>query len=352
MKKEATHWPAALRRVAAPRRETDPGRDERAKNNMANVIIRPDWRLPERLVTPERVGWDRRRFLHQSGLAGAALLAAPLAGHSTAGEPPAPSTSPGFPAKRNPAFNPNWKLTDAAVAASYNNFYEYTLDKSRVQRLAQRLPTSPWPLQIGGLVDKPLTIDAWDLMAEMPQEERVYRFRCVEAWAMIVPWTGFPFSKLIEKVSPKSEAKFVRMETFNRRDWAPGMAELPRYPWPYFEGLRMDEALHPLTMVVTGIYGKPLPKQHGAPIRLVVPWKYGYKSIKSIVKIEFIATQPKTFWETLAPDEYPFESNVNPAVPHPRWSQATERMIDTNDRVRTLPYNGYADQVAKLYPKG
>jgi len=168
---------------------------------------------------------------------------------------------------------------------------------------------------------------------------------------MIVPWTGFQLSKLIDKVVPRPEAKFIRFQTFNRPDQAPGMRRLPSYPWPYFEGLRLDEARHPLTLVATGIYGKPLPKQHGAPIRIVVPWKYGYKSIKSIVKIELTDKQPATFWETLAPDEYPFESNVNPKVPHPRWSQAFERMIDTDDRVRTQIYNGYGSQVAKLYGK-
>jgi sulfoxide reductase catalytic subunit YedY len=164
-----------------------------------------------------------------------------------------------------------------------------------------------------------------------------------------VPWTGFPLAKLVEKAAPKPEAKFIRFETFNRPKEAPGMARLPNYPWPYFEGLRMDEAMNPLTLVATGIYGHPMPKQHGAPIRLVVPWKYGYKSIKSIVKIDFIAGQPTTFWETLAPDEYPFESNVNPKAPHPRWSQAVERMIDTGDYVKTQLYNGYGNYVAKLY---
>src|SRR6185369_8993929 len=232
----------------------------------------------------------------------------------------------------------------------YNNFYEFSTDKAEVSVLATRLVTSPWPIQISGLIDQPMTPDARELMEMFPLEERVYRFRCVEAWAMVVPWTGFPLSKLIEKVAPQSGAKFLRFETFNRPEQAPGMKR-NNFPWPYFEGLRLDEAMHPLTMVVTGIYGKPLPKQHGAPLRLIVPWKYGYKSIKSIVKIEFVAEQPKTFWETLAADEYPFESNVDPAVPHPRWSQATERMIDTGDRVRTKPFNGYADQAASLYGK-
>lgn len=168
---------------------------------------------------------------------------------------------------------------------------------------------------------------------------------------MIVPWTGFPLHKLLEQAAPQNDAKFVRFHTLQRPAEMPGIRSLPRYPWPYTEGLRLDEALHPLTFVATGIYGKPLPKQHGAPVRLVVPWKYGYKSIKSIVKIEFVREQPKTFWESLAPDEYPFESNVNPKIPHPRWSQAFERLIDTGDRVRTQPFNGYGNQVARLYPK-
>jgi sulfoxide reductase catalytic subunit YedY len=256
-----------------------------------------------------------------------------------------------YPAKRKPDFNPGWTLTTERVAGSYNNFYEFSLNKSITPELTAKFVTAPWPIAIGGLVEKPMTIDAAELAESFPIEERVYRFRCVEAWAMIVPWTGFPLSKLIEKVAPRPEAKFLRFETFNRPDQAPGIQRLKNYPWPYFEGLRMDEAMHPLTLVATGVYGKPLPKQHGAPVRLVVPWKYGYKSIKSIVKIDFVATQPTTFWETLGPDEYPFESNVNPKVPHPRWSQAFERMIDTGDRVRTQAYNGYGGHVAKLYEK-
>jgi sulfoxide reductase catalytic subunit YedY len=286
------------------------------------------------------------------GFAGASLLALSVAGCSRGDEAKAVSakTTGVFPAKRNPEFNPGWRLTNEKVAATYNNFYEFSTDKAEVSVLAPRLVTTPWPIQIGGLIDQPLTLEAGELTEMFPQEERVYRFRCVEAWAMIVPWTGFPLSKLIEKVAPKSGAKFVRFETFNRPEQAPGMKRR-NFPWPYFEGLRMEEALHPLTMVVTGIYGKPLPKQHGAPVRIVVPWKYGYKSIKSIVKMEFLATQPTTFWETLQPEEYPFESNVNPNVPHPRWSQATERIIDSGDRVKTQLYNGYGNYVAKLYSK-
>ena len=313
---------------------------------MPNVIVRPSWSLPEKLVTPEKAFHHRRAFIKQVGLAGGALLASsPLlsAAEST--------IKKAYPYPRNAEFNPKWKLTDERVAGSYNNFYEFSLQKNRVKDLVGGFVTSPWKIEVSGLVEKPLTFDLAELIDTMPMEERVYRFRCVEAWAMIVPWTGFPLSKLIEKVKPKSEAKFVRFETANRPAEMPGMRSGPtaNYPWPYFEGLRMDEAMHPLTLVATGIYGKPMPKQHGAPVRIVVPWKYGYKSIKSVAKIQFVDKQPKTFWETLAADEYPFESNVNPAIPHPRWSQAVERMIDTDDRVRTQPFNGYGNLVARLY---
>ena len=328
-------------------------------SSMVNSIIRPDWHLPARLVTPEAVFLNRRAFLREMGFAGVGLLGARFvctaqatAAETASSAPPAgapPSNS--YPAPRNPEFNPNWTVTNEKVAGRYNNFYEFTLSKD-VYRYVDKFVTAPWPIQIGGLVEKPMTVDAMDLAERFGLEERVYRLRCVEAWAMIVPWAGFQFSRLIEKAMPKPEAKFVRFETFNRPEQSPGMGSAPNYPWPYFEGLRLDEAMNPLTLVATGVYGKPLPKQHGAPIRLVVPWKYGYKSIKSIVKIEFIAGQPKTFWETLQPEEYPFESNVNPNVPHPRWSQATERLIDTGDRVKTQLYNGYGKHVARLYAKG
>lgn len=323
---------------------------------MPNIIRRPDWQIPERLVTPEKVVLNRRRFLKEMGLASGSLLAAPLPGFGQAGQARPAETKPPpaqiYPSPRTPEFNPGWKFTDERVAGSYNNFYEFSLQKDLVREMAARFVTAPWPIQITGLIEKPMTLDLAELIGMFPLEERVYRLRCVEAWAMIVPWTGFPLSKLIERAGPKPEAKFVRFVSFNRPDQAPGMRRMPQYPWPYFEGLRMDEAMNPLTMVVTGIYGKPLPKQHGAPVRIVVPWKYGYKSAKATVKIEFVAQQPPTFWETLQPDEYPFESNVNPAVPHPRWSQATERMIDTGDRVRTQLYNGYGKYVAKLYARG
>ncbi len=309
-----------------------------------SVIRRPDGWLPEKAVTSEEAFFNRRHFVKRLGLAGAGLLAGRFASGAE-GDP----YGKGYPHPRNKEFDPGWKLTDEKTASTYNNFYEFTLRKD-VHRHVARFQTTPWKIEIGGLVEKPLTIDAMELVATMPLEERVYRFRCVEAWAMIVPWTGFPFSKLAALVQPKAEAKFVRFITASKPDQMPGIAENPEYPWPYFEGLRMDEAMHPLTWVATGVYGKPLAKQFGAPVRLVVPWKYGYKSAKSLVKIEFIAQQPKTFWETLQPVEYPFESNVNPEVPHPRWSQATERMIDSGDRVKTKKYNGYGDGVGRLYP--
>ncbi len=325
---------------------------------MANVILRPDWAIPERDVTPESAYHNRRAFLKQLGYSGTGVLAATLAGCSKS-DPASLTPDPvaqdvygkGYPHARNPDFDPGWTLTDEQTAATYNNFYEFTTVKDQVHRLAKALTIAPWPIEIGGDIETPYTVDAQELIDSMPLEERIYRFRCVEAWAMVVPWTGFPLYKLIEKLDVWPEAKFLRFETFNRPSEARGMSDLS-YPWPYFEGLTLAEAMHPLTFVATGIYGKPLPKQHGAPLRLVVPWKYGYKSIKSIVRIEFLDKQPTTFWERLSPVEYPFESNVNPAVPHPRWSQATERMIDTGNRVKTQLYNGYADAVASLYTTG
>ena len=325
---------------------------------MPNIVIRPDWYLPEKSVTPESIYWNRRKFLRQLGFAGGALTALGLVGCSksesaqAAGTQTAATPAPlpkGYPAARNPDFNPGWPLTNENTAAHFNNFYEFSTDKEEVAGLVGKFQTSPWPVDIGGLADNPMKADAMELADTFGLEERVYRFRCVEAWSMVVPWTGFPLSKLIEKAAPKSDAKFIRFTTFDRRDQAPGMNRLRDYPWPYTEGLRMQEAMNPLTMVVTGIYGKPLPKQHGAPLRVIVPWKYGYKSIKSVVKMEFVTKQPATLWETLAPDEYPFESNVDPEKPHPRWSQAQERVIDTGDYVPTQKFNGYGKYVAQLY---
>ena len=319
---------------------------------MANLVLRRDGQLPGRLITAEDIFLNRRHFLTQMGFCSAGVFGGLAAHHGFAGRSSPTSGSKKYPAKRNPEFNPGWRLTNEKKAASYNNFYEFGSGKEQVRKMVDKFDISSWPIQIGGLVEKPVIIEAQELSERFGLEERVYRFRCVEAWAMVVPWTGFPLSKLVETVGPRSEVRFVRFESFHRPEQAPGMKQMPQAPWPYVEGLRLEEAVHPLAMVATGVYGKPLPRQQGAPVRIVVPWKYGYKSIKSITKIEFVREQPATFWETLVPDEYPFLSNVNPKVPHPRWSQATERMIDTGDRVKTQPYNGYGDLVAKLYARG
>jgi sulfoxide reductase catalytic subunit YedY len=329
---------------------------------MANIIIRPEWQLPESSVTPEQVFIKRRRFLKNIGFLSVGLAGACLTGCSRSEPQLSADATPSidtnsiarapsgalYPAKPNAEFGANWKLSQEKITGKYNNFYEFSTTKDRVHKMVDKFQINPWPIQIGGLVEKPLNLDLEDLIAMFPLEERVYRLRCVEAWAMVVPWTGFPLRKLIEKVQPKPEAKFVRFQSFYRPTQAPGQEDTT-YPWPYTEGLRLDEAMNDLPLITTGIYGKPLPKQNGAPIRIVVPWKYGYKSIKSVVKIDLVDSQPRTLWETLAPDEYPFESNVNPAVPHPRWSQSTERMIDTGNRVNTQIYNGYGKFVANLY---
>ncbi len=317
---------------------------------MTHILIQPSWRLPERDVTPESVYDQRRHFLKQLGLSGLGLMA----GSQVFGAEETPSsTAPaggGYPFQRNSKYDPDLDLTDPQVAGIYNNFYEFSTRKTMVHQLVGGFEIDPWSVEITGLVEKPKRFTLEEILGSMPLEERVYRFRCVEAWSMVVPWTGFPLADLLKVVQPKPEARFVRFETFNRPQQAPGMQD-PSYPWPYTEGLRLDEAMNPLTLLATGVYGKSLAKQYGAPIRLVVPWKYGYKSIKSIVKIELTAEQPNTFWESIAPKEYPFESNVNPKVPHPRWSQATERVIDTGGRRRTLPFNGYGAWVGGMYPK-
>ena len=276
------------------------------------------------------------------------MLAASLTGRAQNASPTV-GRSAIYPAKRNPEYDPRLTLSKSEDVFTYNNYYEFSTTKNRVHKLVGKFTTDPWTIRIGGLCEKELSLSAEELIAMFPLEERVYRFRCVEAWSMIVPWTGFPLAKLIDVVKPKSEAKFVKFTTVNRPDQMPGINVLSEYPWPYTEGLRLDEARNPLTLIASGLYGEPLKKQNGAPLRLVVPWKYGYKSGKSLVRIEFVAKQPATLWETLNPVEYPFESNVDPGKPHPRWSQATERVLGGEDRVPSLKYNGYGEAVAKLY---
>lgn len=300
-------------------------------------------------ITPEHIFLNRRQFMKNSLLASAIATFSynALADISLAG------------AKLNDKFKnllPNDVLTKEEVATSYNNFYEFSLEKDEVKKKVDKwnLDLKQWKIEVSGLVEKPKTYSLEDLitLAGGSIEERIYRFRCVEAWSMVVPWSGFPLSQLIEKLKPKSSAKFVKFQTFSDKKLAPNLSELSQYPWPYTEGLTIEEAMNPLALVATGMYGKPLPKQNGAPLRLVVPWKYGFKSIKSIVKIEFTDKQPKTLWNDLASSEYGFYANVNPKVDHPRWSQASERILDKGffpKRKPTLMFNGYEKEVAHLY---
>lgn len=319
---------------------------------MANIRIPKGWEIPENQVTPESVYINRRKFIKELGIVGAGALS--LFGSSACAQDNKvakqlkPYQTQPLDAKKNEEFTVTRKQTDEIVAATYNNFYEFTSSKSTVWRRVENFKTRPWEIEISGLVEKPMTLDVDDLIKQMPLEERIYRFRCVETWAMVVPWIGFPMKALLEKVQPKSDAKYVRMTTFMDPDVAPHQNNF-RLPWPYVEGLTLAEAMNDLTLLVVGIYGHILPPQHGAPIRLIVPWKYGFKSIKSIVSIELTDKKPRTFWNIILPREYGFEANVNPNVPHPRWSQATEWMIGSRERHPTLIYNGYGDAVAHLY---
>ncbi|MBI1786961.1 MAG: protein-methionine-sulfoxide reductase catalytic subunit MsrP [Acidobacteria bacterium] len=304
------------------------------------IKIPKGWEIPEREATPESVYLNRRQWLQAAGFLGAqGLLAAATE-----------SKSP-YPAKRNPEFaKGDHPITEEWAATGYNNFYEFDPNnKEAVKDKVGAFVTSPWTIEVTGLVNKKKTLDVEELVRTLPLEERVYRFRCVEAWSMTVPWTGFPMSELIKLCDPKPNAKYVRWTTVNRPDQMPGIKQANWYPWPYFEALRLDEAMNPLAMIVTGLYGKPLPKQNGAPIRVITPWKYGYKSAKSIVKIEFTSGQPETFWHKLQPLEYGFYSNVNPHKPHPRWSQAFDKIIPRMERVPTPMYNGYEKWVGGLY---
>ena len=308
---------------------------------------RPDWHLPETAVTDEKDYNHRREFIKKAGIMYAgASVAAGVATGATAGFPEKPNVNRKYVVTDR-------KPTPYKYVTGYNNFYEFTTDKYLVRHFAnQGWKTEPWTLKVGGHVEKELTLDVNDLCKEMGIEMRVYRFRCVEAWSMVIPWDGFPLSKLIKKAQPTSKAKYVKFTTFMDEKAAPGFKRYNNYDWPYTEGLRLDEANNELTFLAVGTFGKPMPNQNGAPIRLVVPWKYGFKSIKSLVRIDFTEEQPKTLWNSAAPAEYGFYSNVNPKVPHPRWSQATERVIGEGtlaDRIPTLMFNGYEKQVAALY---
>lgn len=307
-----------------------------------HIKIPRGWEIPEREATPEDSYSSRRTLLRTMGFAGVVgSLTGSLAG--------APENSSPYPAKRNSKYTLDRPLTAERVATGYNNFYEFTLDKQRVRFMVDRFKTEPWKVKVKGQIHNPKTYDIDDLVRRFPLEERLYRFRCVEAWAMAVPWTGFPMSALIREADPKPEARYVRMVTAYRPREMPGIVSQPHYDWPYVEAFTIEEAMNELALFGTGLYGKPLPKQNGAPIRAVIPWKYGLKNIKSIVEIEFTRKRPPTLWNKAAPTEYGWYSNVNPKKPHPRWSQAQERIVPTGEIRPTLMYNGYESFVAELY---
>ena len=318
--------------------------------------------VPSSEITPESLYLSRRDFLKAAGIVSAsAFLAAcglaPTGQPLPAGVPtPVPGWSALTPTPSAPVpDNAQGQTTDELGnklnllndITNYNNYYEFSQDKQEPAQLSKDFKTSPWSVQVGGLVQNPKTFSIEELL-KFQQKERIYRLRCVEAWSMVIPWTGFELGDLLKEVQPMTSAKYVAFTTIMDPSQMPGESS-SLFPWPYTEGLRLDEAMHKLTILATGLYGHPLPNVDGAPIRLVVPWKYGFKNIKAIVKIELTDTQPATFWNTISPGEYGFYSNVNPNVDHPRWSQATERRIGQFDRIPTLMFNGYNDEVAPLY---
>jgi sulfoxide reductase catalytic subunit YedY len=311
-----------------------------------NVIRRRDWEMPERLATPESVFLGRRAFLASAAGAASLAMAPGLALAQRIADLPDPTASL-YPIKRNESFTLDRPITDEKVNANYNNFYEFGTSKT-IARAAQALKLRPWTVKIDGMVEKPIEIGFDDLIKKMPLEERLYRHRCVEAWSMAIPWSGFALKHLVALAAPLSSAKYVAMQTFLDPTVAPAQRQT-WYPWPYTEGLTVAEANNDLAFLAIGAYGHPLPKQHGAPIRLAVPWKYGFKSIKSVVRFTFTDKRPRSYWEALQDAEYGFWANVNPQVPHPRWSQESEELIGTGERRPTLLFNGYAEQVASLY---
>ncbi|HMK80779.1 MAG TPA: protein-methionine-sulfoxide reductase catalytic subunit MsrP [Xanthobacteraceae bacterium] len=310
------------------------------------VLHRRGWEIPEHQATPEGVYLSRRSFINVAAGAAAAAMMPERASAQRVTDIPDP-TKDLYPAKRNEKYGLGERpITPEEINANYNNFYEYGTSKS-VNRAAQALSIRPWSVKIDGMVEQPFDIAIDDLIRKMPIEERLYRHRCVEAWSMTIPWTGFPMSRLVELAKPLASAKYVQMQTFQDKT-APGFRQI-WYPWPYTEGLTMAEASNELAFLVTGMYGKPALKQMGAPLRLALPWKYGFKSVKSIVRFTFTDQRPKTFWESLQASEYGFWANVNPEVSHPRWSQASEEDIGTKERRPTVLFNGYGEYVADLY---
>ncbi len=320
------------------------------------------WEIPEREATPEEVFLNRRKFIRSVGLASIGAVAGCSSGNNGTGpvddtgdpvvidEGPGDITTQLYPAATNSAFETlDRPLTDETIAGQYNNFWEFTINKD-VHRHIDDFESRPWTMEVRGLVQNPQTYDIDALTRAMPLEERLYRHRCVEAWSMAFPWTGFPMKALMDVVQPLSAARYVKMTSFLRPEQAKGQWDRPQYPWAYTEALTIDEAANELTLLATGIYGHELPDVHGAPIRLVVPWKYGFKGVKSIVRMEFTRIKPATFWNELQPNEYGFFSNVNPDSPHRRWPQDEERFYEKTWTHRpTLLFNGYADYVGHLY---
>ncbi len=335
---------------------------------MANIHIPPGWRLKESEATPESAYLDRRKFVTRLGggvIAGSGMVAAlaaackPARGAAESQEhgpldniPDTPTASLYPDAVNDPRFTPGDRhksVSSEEVVATYNNFYEFGTDKDGVWQNVRSFEARPWAIEVSGLVDNPGVYDLVDLERLFPLEERIYRHRCVERWSVVVPWIGFPLARLIEHVQPRNRASHVAFTTFDRPEQAFGQKSMDWYPWPYAEGLRMDEAMNDLAFVVTGMYGHPLQKQNGAPVRIHLPWKYGYKSPKSIVSLEVTDRQPPTFWNESQASEYGFYSNVDPGVPHPRWPQTEEEIVGTGERVPTLPFNGYGEWVGELY---
>ena len=306
------------------------------------MLIRTSSPVPARDITDERLYLDRRRFLASVGIAAGSIAGAALVPSTAAAQTALPNV------RKSPLSTTGEALNSFEDITSYNNYYEFGTDKSDPKANSGRFKPLPWQVKIDGEVGKPGDYALDDLLKWFPLEERVYRLRCVEAWSMVIPWVGFPLADLLKRVEPTAKARFVEFTTVQRPGEMPGLRS-PVLDWPYREGLRIDEAMHPLTLLATGLYGKPLPNQNGAPLRLLVPWKYGFKSIKSIARIRLTTGQPQTAWNLSAPNEYGFYSNVNPQVDHPRWSQARERRIGEFFRRETLMFNGYGDQVAGLY---
>jgi sulfoxide reductase catalytic subunit YedY len=333
-----------------------------SNTNLDYCISSKEWGLKKidpSEITPEHIYLSRRDFMKGAG----ALALSSLVFAACGGEEIVLPTNGSANESAMPAMDTNAEITPQPATSSdefgdplssyediteFNNFYEFTTSKTSVVDIAQDFKTSPWTVEIGGLVSNPVTLDLDDLRTKFPQEDRIYRLRCVEGWSMVIPWIGFPLASLLREVEPLTDAKYVRFETLYDPEQMVGQKD-DRYPWPYVEGLRLDEAMQSLTILATGLYGKPLPPQSGAPVRLVVPWKYGFKSIKSIVKIDLVSEQPTSTWMAVAPNEYGFYANVNPDVPHPRWSQATEQRLREEGRRPTLLFNGYEEEVAYLY---